>query len=578
MSDLADIFLSYAPKDRKAARRLGRQLAADGFSVWSELLPGDDLHRKTSRAIQGARFFLMLFSQEYDRSETFAELLTRSQELKGPGTTIIPVRLDHTPLPEPISHLMSVDLFEDYSAGYDFLLRGLRGRQPSFTGTAPARSVTVSEEGASLLQLQLDQIGMSERLVYEPDDRLNIITGDNSLGKTFLLECIFWALTGQWLEQPAMPRRDADKGEPQIRFEVGHRRNSEPDAVSYGHKAIADYDWDRQVWDLGRDAIRLSGLLVYARHDGSFAIWDPLRTSAEGHPSDPGEPIHLFLTRTQVRDGLPSASQLDKSRWLCNGLLRDWVTWQHGGSRHARQFEAFTSCLKTLSPPNSPLTAGESIRLPGDTREIPTLHAPYGDVPLVHLSAGMQRIVSLAYILVWTWQEHLTLCELARRKPLRRLLLLVDEAEAHLHPRWQRSIVPALMSVIEEMSSRIRPQVHLATHSPLILASAEEIFDPERDQLFNLRLDKANVVLDRKDFVRRGTVDSWLTSDTFGLDHARSGLAARAIEDAKQLQESDEPSPDRVREVNARLIKALASDDDFWPRWRYFARQHGVES
>ena len=36
------------------------------------------------------------------------------------------------------------------------------------------------------------------------------------------------------------------------------------------------------------------------------------------------------------------------------------------------------------------------IGLPGDTREIPSLRAPYGDVPLVHLSAGIQRIVSLA--------------------------------------------------------------------------------------------------------------------------------------------------------------------------------------
>ena len=32
-------------------------------------------------------------------------------------------------------------------------------------------------------------IGPAKRLIFEPAKRLNLITGDNGLGKTFLLEC-----------------------------------------------------------------------------------------------------------------------------------------------------------------------------------------------------------------------------------------------------------------------------------------------------------------------------------------------------------------------------------------------------
>jgi hypothetical protein len=61
------------------------------------------------------------------------------------------------------------------------------------------------------------------------------------------------------------------------------------------------------------------------------------------------------------------------------------------------------------------------------------------------------------------------------------------------------------------------------------------------------------------------------------LGQARSLPAEQAIEEAKALQLAEVVSADRVREVNSRLISLLAADDDFWPRWRYFAEQQGVK-
>ncbi len=45
-------------------------------------------------------------------------------------------------------------------------------------------------------------------------------------------------------------------------------------------------------------------------------------------------------------------------------------------------------------------------------------------------------------------------------------IVLIDEIEAHLHPRWQRTVVPLLRSALP------RCQFIITTHSPLVVASA----------------------------------------------------------------------------------------------------------
>jgi hypothetical protein len=52
------------------------------------------------------------------------------------------------------------------------------------------------------------------------------------------------------------------------------------------------------------------------------------------------------------------------------------------------------------------LCPGTPVRLPNEPREIPTIIHPYGEIPIIHVSAGVKRIVSLAYLIVWAWYEH----------------------------------------------------------------------------------------------------------------------------------------------------------------------------
>jgi hypothetical protein len=198
---------------------------------------------------------------------------------------------------------------------------------------------------------------------------------------------------------------------------------------------------------------------------------------------------------------------------------------------------------------------------------------PYGTVPLVYASAGMRRIASLAYLLVWTWQEHQRASELLQQEPTREITFLVDEIEAHLHPRWQRVILPALLKVMQSMmkTESAKVQILVATHAPLLLASIEPIFDEERDRVFTFDLEGSRISLRRVIWAKQGDAVGWLVSDVFGLKQARSREAERAIEAAEAFMRSDlralPADLSSWEEIDRELKRVLPGHDPFWPRW-----------
>ena len=120
-------------------------------------------------------------------------------------------------------------------------------------------------------------------------------------------------------------------------------------------------------------------------------------------------------------------------------------------------------------------------------------------------------------------------------------------------------------------------QLITATHSPLVLASAEPTFDPEKDAWFDLDLSHSSkgerVYLEKRDFVRRGDVSNWLTSEAFDLKEPRSIEAEEAITQALSLFKTPAPSKKKVEEVDRLLRESLSDVDRFWVSWSEFRRR-----
>jgi hypothetical protein len=431
----------------------------------------------------------------------------------------------------------------------------------------------IPEEGA-LTYLEIQGVGAAKKLCFEPAERLSLITGDNGLGKTFLLECAWWALTGQWANLPAYPTQNASEDEPVITFKISGDSESDTESISY--------DWQLQRWNEIKNRSTIPGLLIYARVDGSFAVWDTAKqylSSSSRVRNIEKKPLLFVFTKDELWNGQKD----ENGNTFINGLLQDWIQWQSRPDKYP--FDTLVKVLARLSPPEQGdlgiLKPGEPVRLPYDAREIPTIEHPYGTVPIIHASAGVQRIITMAYLIVWAYEEHKIQSKLIRIEPQKRMVILVDELEAHLHPQWQRAILPALLDVRDDLESDLQVQIMVATHSPLVMASVEPRFDQRVDKLFSLELVKSDLLgnevqIEELPFIRQGVVDYWLMSDVFNLLHSRSLEAEKAIEAAKVLQLSDNPNSEDVARVSHDLARYLSEDDRFWPRWIYFAEQHGV--
>ena len=413
-----------------------------------------------------------------------------------------------------------------------------------------------SQTEGTLAAIRLNDVGPASSVDLEFGERLTLIAGDNGLGKSFLLDAAWWALTGTWASHPAYPFGSARSTQPRIEYRIRNAGGKELVGQS-------TFDWLHHTWRKLENRPLVSALSIFTRADGSFAISDETRGQLQvGGPRS----LSLF-TGQEVWEG--KAGEIE-------GLVRDWVSWQQASDKSA--FRMLARVLERLSPEDTgPLIPGEPIRIPGDPRNLPTVRQIYGDVPVLFASAGIQRILLLTYLIIWSWQEHLLASEQAGVSPQRKMVIVVDELEAHLHPKWQRLVLPGLMSIGKLLSTDLKIQVIAATHSPMVLASVEDEFSDESDVLANLLLVGESVKLERIDFYKYGDMSAWLTSPVFGLPHARSRAAERVIEDAKALQLSDEPDLDAVKEATARLKRTLSPDDQFWSRWIFFARRLGDE-
>ena len=203
------------------------------------------------------------------------------------------------------------------------------------------------------------------------------------------------------------------------------------------------------------------------------------------------------------------------------------------------------------------------MRIAGDSRLIPTIDHPYGTIPIVHASAGVQRIITLAYLLVWAWQEHQINSENLKKEPERKMVILIDEIESHLHPQWQRSILPALLLIGENLSKELSLQLIIATHSALVTGSAAPYFDYETDKLFHIDLIDTDLFgkeaqIQEVHYVNYGRVGCWLMSDVFELEQDQTMLEAEvAIEKALKLQRQENPDKEKIREVSEEVIQIL---------------------
>jgi predicted ATP-binding protein involved in virulence len=132
---------------------------------------------------------------------------------------------------------------------------------------------------------------------------------------------------------------------------------------------------------------------------------------------------------------------------------------------------------------------------------------PYGWIQLRNLGYGYRTMISWIVDLASRLVERYPDSADPLAEPA---LVLVDEIDLHLHPKWQRELIGFL-------TERFPNTQFVATaHSPLVVQSARDA------NIALLKRDGDHVVIENNpEKIRGWRIDQILTSDLFGLETAR---------------------------------------------------------
>ena len=181
-------------------------------------------------------------------------------------------------------------------------------------------------------KLALRNVGPLPDREYRFGRRINAFTGDNGLGKTFLLDLIWFAFSNEWpvFANPAMTAGNmARPARMDVKASLGYGICGGPKAK--GTLCRLAFDRDSQRWKGRGNNPEETGCVVYSLSDGSFCVWDPIRNGRR-QKDRPNYDPSLVVTPYEVWQGQQKFDRSNvggtKTYSTIQGIQSDWILWQ----------------------------------------------------------------------------------------------------------------------------------------------------------------------------------------------------------------------------------------------------------
>ena len=369
--------------------------------------------------------------------------------------------------------------------------------------------------------LKLTNLGPFDDIAFEFDRQVNVFTGPNNSGKSAIL----WALGDILVANFEFPRKLLRAGKAAT-FDVRSW-----DGTAGNLKGQFPISSRNSYWK-SRDStprLQLKGEVGYTNFVPALRESTDFRSHGptSGHREIRTEPSldEFFQVESypespdQQRTNPPAtrAAIISDAEVVQQIIDLDYRSYR-------RNEPASRAIIGKMGELAAEITEGFPIKFLGVAEDgrglFPQFHTPDGELPLNALSQGTQSLIQwLAHFLIG-YAEYYDFPESLEDKPG---LFIVDEIDAHLHPSWQRRIIPALTRHFPSL------QIFCSTHSPLMLAGLKE----GQAQLLR-RDDRGKVVVSRNE----GDIIGWSMDEiTRILLDVPDPTDLATVEQLKRLQE-----------------------------------------
>ena len=338
-----------------------------------------------------------------------------------------------------------------------------------------------------ITRLRFSNVGPFDEIEFEFDSQVNVFVGPNNSGKSTAL----WVLGDIAVFPFDFPQKLLSRG---VAAEFELNLESSSDSVLTGQLPCR-LIWGPQpapsneYWteERSRDHVRVLSKIGYSkfipalRRSTDFRSPGPTlaqRGNDERRRQPPLQPLPHRLVGSWQIEGMErigeekSDHELTKRLTLASdnaSLVSDEAVIQEiidlDYRSYLRNDPARRNIIVQIAEIASEITDRFPIQFSGvrenDDGFYPEFGTLDGPMPLNTLSQGTQSIVQwLAHLLIG-YAAYYDFPKTLKDKPG---VLIVDEIDAHLHPSWQRRIIPALSKHFPSL------QIFCSTHSPLMLA------------------------------------------------------------------------------------------------------------